>query len=266
MSNTVYSNFYLANEIEDLYASKLALQNFVTVRNDLVGRPGMTYVVNKYSATSGAEVVTKGNGNTKDIAVSYTPATYNIACVQARAPFYDEEALEDPFAIQVLNEKLAADMFDAVNADIYTEQLTATTTIAVSTPDFNAFVDAQASMNLENLENTYMYAVVAPADVAKIRKAAGASLQYVEQFVRQGYVGTLAGVQILTKKDATPGKIVVATPQAVTLFNKSGVEVEAVVNGNRSIADANTRSNTIYARKYYVAALTDDSKIALITF
>ena len=264
MSNTIYSNFYLANEIEDLYASHLALQNRVTVRNDLVGRAGMTYVVNKYTATSGAEVVALGSGNTQDVEVSYTPASYTIQCVQARAPFYDEEALTDPVAIDVLNQKLAADMFDAVNTDIYTELLTTTNSVSAATPDFNAFVDAQAILNLENLENVEQFAYVNPVDVAKIRKAAGASLQYTERFIRQGYVGTIAGINLYTKKNATAKTIVIATREACTLFNKSGVEVEAVVKGNRSIADANTRSNTIYARKYYVAALTDASKAVKI--
>jgi len=44
---------------------------------------------------------------------------------------------------------------------------------------------------------------------------------------------------------------------AVTLFNKKGVEVEQE-------RDANTRLNEIYSRKYYLAALTDATKVVKI--
>lgn len=44
-----------------------------------------------------------------------------------------------------------------------------------------------------------------------------------------------------------------ATKEAVTLFNKKGTEVEQERDGN-------TRKNTIYSRKYYLAALTDETK------
>lgn len=109
--------------------------------------------------------------------------------------------------------------------------------------------------NLENIEGVNFFAFVSPADVAALRKALGLSLQYVESFVRSGYVGTVAGVNIYTKKDAVSGTICTATKQAVTLFNKKGVEVETPP---RDSSDANTRKNTIFSRKYYLPALTDE--------
>ena len=53
------------------------------------------------------------------------------------------------------------------------------------------------------------------------------------------------------------GTIVVATRQAVTLFNKKGVEVEQERDGD-------IRQNTIFSRKYYLAALTDATKAVKI--
>jgi hypothetical protein len=64
--------------------------------------------------------------------------------------------------------------------------------------------------------------------------------------------------------DATPGTICVGTREAVTLFNKRGVEVEQTNAGNRSADDANVRKNTVFGRKYYLAALTDETKCAMI--
>ena len=83
-------------------------------------------------------------------------------------------------------------------------------------------------------------------------------MKYVESFARNGYVGTEAGVNLYTKKDAVSGTIVVATKDAVTLFNKKGTEVEQE-------RDADTRENSIWSRKYYLAALTDATKAVKIT-
>lgn len=68
----------------------------------------------------------------------------------------------------------------------------------------------------------------------------------------------VAGVNLYTKKDAVSGTIIVATRQAVTLFNKKGVEIEQERDGD-------IRQNTIYSRKYYLAALTDATKAVKIT-
>ena len=98
-----------------------------------------------------------------------------------------------------------------------------------------------------------MFAFVHPNDKAAIRKALKDDLKYVEAFVRGGYIGTVAGVNLYTKEDAVEGTICGGTKQAVTFFNKRGTEVEQE-------RDANVRLNEIYARKYYLAALTDDTQ------
>ena len=68
---------------------------------------------------------------------------------------------------------------------------------------------------------------------------------------------TVGGINLYTKKDAEEGTVVVATKEAVTLFQKKGTEVEQEREGN-------IRRNTIYSRKYYLAALTDETKAVKI--
>jgi hypothetical protein len=94
--------------------------------------------------------------------------------------------------------------------------------------------------------------------MGKVRKALKDDLKYVEAFAKTGYVGTVAGIHLFTKKDAADHEIIVATKDAVTIFNKTGVEIEQE-------RDANTRQNSIYSRKYYIVALTDESKVVRIT-
>ena len=103
-----------------------------------------------------------------------------------------------------------------------------------------------------------IFGFVNPGDMAKVRKALKDDLKYVEAFAKNGYVGHVAGVALYTKKDAVAGTIVIGTKDAVTIFNKKGVEVEQE-------RDANTRENSIFTRKYYLAALTDETKAVKIT-
>ena len=52
--------------------------------------------------------------------------------------------------------------------------------------------------------------------------------------------------------------IYVGTDKAVTIFNKTGVETEIAARGKE---EANKRQNNLFARKYYIAALTHDDQI-----
>lgn len=258
MANTIYDNFVLANEIEDQYNSHLDLMRFCTIDNSLVGTAGMVKKINVYRATNGAEKLGQGEGNTKSIEVSYTPEEYRILMVQDRFQYFDEEAMTDPIAITTGVRHIATDLFNTVNGDIFAEFNKATLTHSATTPDFACFADAAALLNVENLEGLELFAFVNPADMASVRKALKDELKYVEAFARQGYVGTVAGWNLYTKKDAVAKTIVGGTRQAVTLFNKPGVNVE-------QDRDKNIRQNTVYGRKYYLAALTDATKAVKIT-
>lgn len=262
MAHTIYDNFVLANEIEDQFNSHLDLMRFCTIDNTLTGTAGMVKKIHVYKATNGTQKLGMGEGNTESIEVSYTPEEYRIQLAQNRFQYFDEEAMTDPVVVPTGVRHMATDMFNTINADIFAEFNKATLKVPVSIFDFAAFVDAGAKLNVENLEGLELFAFVAPADMAKIRKALKDDLKYVEAFARQGYVGTVAGWNLYTKKDAVAGTIVGGTRDAVTLFNKRGTEVE---QPPRDSEDANIRKNTVISRKYYVAALTDATKAVKIT-
>ena len=257
MANQVYSNFFLSNTVEDQFNSHLDLQQFCTVDNSLEGVVGMKRVIHTYRATNGTEKLTVGQGNSKSIEVSYTPVEYLIALAQNRFTWNDEHAMTDPMLVPVGMKHAGTDMYNTVNADIYAEFAKTGIEVPATAPDFDAFVDASAALNLENVENVNIFAFVSPKDKAKVRKALKDELKYVESYARQGYIGSVAGINLFDKADATEGEIIVATKDAVTIFNKKGVEVE-------DERDANTRVNSAYSRKYYVVALTDESKAVKI--
>lgn len=258
MAHKVYDNFVLANEIEDQYNSHLDLLRFCTVDNSLVGTPGMVKKINVYKATNGTEKLAMGEGNSKDIEVTYTEEEYRIQMAQNRFKYYDEQEMTDPMIVTTGTRHMAVDMFNTVNADVFAEFNKATLEVPTSAFDFAAFVDAAALLNVENLEDLELFAFVCPKDEAKLRKALKDDLKYVEAFVRTGYIGTVAGINLYTKKDAVEGTVVGGTKQAVTLFNKRGTEVE-------QDRDKDKRENSLWSRKYYLAALTDATKAFKIT-
>lgn len=258
MAHTLYENFYLANEVEDAYASHLDLARFVTVDNTLVGTAGMKKIINRYTASKGTtEKLAKGQGNSKSIEVSFVPHEYEIALAQNKFAYYDEDEMQDPMVVPVGMNMAGADMFNTVNGDIFAEFNKTTQKVDVTALDFEAFANASAELNLENLAGVEKFAFVCPLDVAEIRINMKDTLQYVKEFATQGYVGTIADINLYTKKDAVAGTVIMGTKEAVTLFNKKGVEIEQE-------RDADTRLNEIYSRKYYVVALTDETKAVKI--
>jgi hypothetical protein len=264
MANTPYENFFLASIVEDQFNSHLDLARFVTVDTSLQGTAGMKKIVNVYSATDGTEKLTQGQGNSKSITAGFTQKEYEILLAQNRFEWFDEEDMKDPQLVPVGMKHAGTDLFNTMNADIFAEYKKGSLTVPASAPNFDAFVDAVAKMNVENDENIEIFAFVNPENKAAVRKALKDELKYVEAYARAGYIGSVAGVNIYDKKDADKGEIIVATKEAVRLLVKTGTEVEQHTKGNRSEEYANIRKNDVISRKYYVAALDNDTKVVRI--
>jgi hypothetical protein len=267
MSNTVYNNFVLENKIEDMLTTKVDLNAYITPDRSLTENAGMKKVINVYTATGNVEDLAQGAGNSGDIEVSFTPAEYTVQVTQGRFTYYDEEAMNDTMVVLTGSRHMATDMFNTVNGDAMAEfEKAQIVVIPVASDFFGAFVDAQAAMNVEanDAGAPATFALVKPSMVATLRKVFKDDLKYVEAYVRSGYIGTVGGTNIYVTKIAGDSDIVVATKQAVTIFNKKGVEVESLVKGSRGESAANTRLNTLFSRKYYIAALTDATKAVKI--
>lgn len=257
MANTVYDNFYLSNEVEDQLNSKLDLLRFCTHDASLEGTPGMKRMIHVYSATNGTEKLGMGEGNTKSIEVGFTEKEYEILLAQNRFDWYDEEAMKDPMVVPTGMKHAGVDLFNTMQADVFGEFKKATLSVDATAPNFDAFADARAKLDLEEADGVEIFAFVNAKVLAAIRKALKTELQYVEAFARSGYVGTVCGVNLYDKKNADDNAIYVGTKEAVTLFTKTGTEIEQE-------RDANIRKNSAFSRKFYLPALTDATKVVKI--
>ena len=250
MANKLYPNHVLANKFEDQYNSKLDLMQFCTVDDSLEGVAGDKKIINTYTATEGnTEVLALGEGNTKDIEVSYESKEVTIELLQVRFPYFDEEEMRDPLVIEKGLGHMSVDMFNTSNKKAMAEFNKASIEVPVTAFNFDAFVDGAAMLQFEG-EDVPTFALCHKNDVKEIRKNLKDSLQYVEAYVRTGYIGTINGVSIYTSNEATEGTIILATKKAVTYFTKKGTEIEQE-------RDANIRKNTVYSRKYGIFAFTD---------
>ena len=263
---------FVSNEIEDLYASHLDLNGFCTVDNELQGTAGDIRKINVYGATGSAEKVAEGQGNSGYITTSLVEKEYRIECAQSWFQYSDEALMRDPVAVQTGVTRLGVSLFDQVNADLYGEMAKASRAVVATTPDFDAFVDAAANIDFVDGNETAreyqgrtiptLWAIMDSKTLASTRKAMKDQIVYDPALAwSQGYVGTVAGIALYVKQNAAAKMIYVGTDKAVTIFNKTGVETEIVAKNQRGTDDANKRLNNLFARKYYIAALTNDSQI-----
>ena len=271
---------FVSNEIEDTYLSHLDLNGFCTVDNTLQGVAGDIRTIDTYGATGTAIDVAEGEGNTESIATTLTPQRYQIKCAQAWFRYSDEALMRDPVAVQTGLNHLGVAMFNKVNTDIFAQMNSVTGaahTLSAAAPDFDAFVDAASKIAVKDAAGEdamdaqqrfipTLFALMSKADIAKARKAMKEQIVYDPVYAwTPGYVGSVAGVNLYFKQDAVENTIIVATKKAVTVFNKTGVDVENAARNGGTTGTANLRFNDVYARKYYIAALTDVDQICKVT-
>ena len=256
MAHTIYENFVLENKMEDLLTTAVDMNAYMTADTSLTENAGMKKKVNTYTATGNVQELGMGEGNTEDIEVSFITNEYEVGTTQGRTYYYDEQEMTDPYAVDVALKGLADIMTNDLTAKAIGEFKKATMVQYGATWVFDDIVDAIAKMNLEKEEGLFL--LINPAQQAAFRKNLKDDLKYVEGFVRAGYIGTVCGVPVIISKAVPVGEAYLATREAITCFIKKGNEIEQE-------RDANTRKNTIFARKVMLVALTNATKVVRLS-
>lgn len=257
MANKTYPNHVLENRFEDQYVTKLNLMQFCTVDDSLVGVAGDKVKINTYTATDGTETLAMGEGNTKDIEVSYEEKEYTIELLQNRFSYYDEEEMRDPKIVEKGLNHGVVDMINTAQRKAMAEFGKATLNAPVTAFNFDAFVDGAALFDNE-LGELKIFALVHKDDIKEIRKNLKDELKYNEAYARTGYIGSVNAIPLYESKIATAGTIILATKKAVTYFRKKGTEVEQDRNPD-------TRKNQIWHRQIGIFAFTDATQAVKIT-
>lgn len=251
-----YENFIIENKIESVLTTKLSMNPFITVDNSLQQAPGMIKKVHVYNSTGQVDDVDKTDGNTHAIAPQYTEAEYTVKYTQGKFAYYDEDALTDPTYVDAGLQGLSEAMTNDITAKVVGELAKGTQVQYGCTWAVDDFIDALALYPYEDEQNLFCF--ISPAQRADIRKALADDLKYVEDFARTGYIGSVMGVPIYVTKACTDGEAYIATKEAVTMFTAKGLEVEQE-------RDAEHRKSTVISRQPRVIALTDATRVIVMT-
>lgn len=211
-----FTNAFISTEIANTRNSALNHQIFTTVNQDLAGVAGSIWHVNRITASGEAEDVAEGQGNTKEISVATSQFDYRIKTAQAHYKYTDERLRDTPDAVAAGISRLGVALTDKFNVEVLAELAKATLKQTSSALNFDAVVDAQNLLDLDTFTNvgveegelsasqqltaSQTMLLVGKAQRAAVRKACKDELQYVEDFARTGYVGTVAGTNIYYDK------------------------------------------------------------------
>jgi hypothetical protein len=256
MAHTIYENIILSNKINDILATQIDLNSYMTIDTSMTESAGMKKVINTYTATGAVEELGMGEGNSTEITVSFVPAEYEVKTYQGKFAFYDEQEMTDPMVVDVGLEGSAKTMINTFTAKAVEEFGKATLSVPATAWNFEVVVDAIAKMNLESEEGLFL--LISPADQANFRKELKDDLKYAEGFVRTGYIGSVCGVPVIVSKAVPAGTGFLATKEAVSVFIKKDTETEYK-------REPDTRHNAYWVRKVAVVALTDATKVVKIT-
>jgi hypothetical protein len=254
MAHQVYDNFVLENKLEDLLITAIDLNQYATHDTSLTETAGMKKTIHTYTSTGDVEDLAMGEGNSDEIAVSFTSEDYTVGVTQGKFAYYDEQEMKDPMVVDAGLTGLSQRMTNDLTKKIVAEFAKATLSIDTAL-DFAGIVDAIAKYPYESEDGLFL--LINKAQKAELRKALGDDLKYVEGFVRTGYIGSVCGVPVIVSDAVPAGTAYLATKDAVTIFTKKGSETEQE-------RDADHRKNTVFARKVMLVALTDATKVVKI--
>lgn len=258
MPHVIFDNKLIENKAESILESKINASTYMKLDDSLTAQDGRKIDVKTYAVTGELESLGMGEGNTGEFEVSFTTEEYEVETLQGKWKYHDEEAQKDSFAIDQLITGVAEEMVNDMNRKFFTELSKATKVItgtASTGITFENVVDAVALFK-ENDKAKYLF--VNPAQVAKLRKNLKDLLSYGEAFVRSGYIGTVAGINVVMTNCVPDGESYISTTEAVTNFLKKGIE-------NEVDRDADKRITYNYARKVFVVALTDAREVVKVT-
>ena len=255
-ANVILDRKVVEDRIADILETSIDTVQLMTVDNDLQENAGMVKHINTYNYEGAVEAVAEGQANTTRGRVTVSEKEYRVQVKQQVFDYTDEQYMKDPMVVEVGAKGMSIEMKNDMNNDYFTEIAKTTTLHSASKFSYDTVVDAIEKMNLEDESGLFL---LIGADLkATIRKDADFKASRLGEILYTGQIGDIAGVPVIVSKKVAKNTAFLATKEAVTLFNKKGVEVEAK-------RQAEERINTEITRKVCLVALTDATKAVKIT-
>lgn len=254
MANTIYNNIVVEAKAKDLLTTAVNTRSLMTVDNTLSAEAGMKKVINTYTYSGVAEEVANGEGNSTRGALTHVSNEYDVKMVQQPFDYTDEDFMKDNAIVDMGIKGATQVMANKMTADFIAECDKATISHTAATFGYEAIVDGIAKLNVE--DESKLFVIIPNAWKAELRKDEDYKVARMGEVVYNGQVGTVCGLPVIAT-NALTDKAYVMSPEAVKLFMKKDVEVEAD-------RDADKRLNSYYLRSAYVVALVDATQICEI--
>ena len=254
--NVLIDRKVVEDRIKDILETSLDTVQLMTIDNDLVQGAGMVKHINTYEYQGAVQAVKEGAGNTERGKVVVSEKEYRVQVKQQVFDYTDEQYMKDFKVVEVGAKGMAIEMKNDMNNDFFTEIAKTTTLHSADKFSYDVVVDAIEKMNLEDENGLFL--LIGNDLKASIRKDEDFKASKLGEILYTGQIGSIGGVPVIVSKKVPANTAYLATKEAVTLFNKKGVELEA----DRKKEE---RINTEITRKVCLVALTDATKAVKIT-
>ena len=244
------------DRIKDILETSLDTVQLMTIDNDLVQGAGMVKHINTYEYQGAVEAVAEGATNTERGKVVVSEKEHRVQVKQQVFDYTDEQYMKDPKVVEVGAKGMSIEMKNDLNNDFFVEIAKTSTLHNAQTFSYDTVVDAIEKMNLE--DESGLFLLIGNDMKAMIRKDEDFKASKMGEILYTGQIGAIGGVPVIVTKKVPAKTVYLATKEAVTLFNKRGVELEADRQKEKRI-------NTEITRKVCLVALTDATKAVKIT-
>ena len=254
--NVILDRKVVEDRIKDILETSLDTVQLMTIDNDLQQGAGMVKHINTYEYQGAVEAVAEGAANTERGKVVVSEKEYRVQVKQQVFDYTDEQYMKDPKVVEVGAKGMSIEMKNDMNNDFFVEIAKTSTVHSASKFSYDVVVDAIEKMNLE--DETGLFLLIGTDLKAVIRKDEDFKASRMGEMLYDGQIGAIAGVPVIVSKKVAKNTAFLATKEAVTLFNKKGIELEADRQKEKRI-------NTEITRKVCLVALTDATKAVKIT-
>lgn len=255
----LYNNEVLEFKITDIANSKIDHYNLFTVDNSLATNAGLKKVIHKYTYDGKVEQLAKGAKNTVYGDVSLAKVEYEVKRYQQAFKYNDMDVMTDPNVINVLTNGAGTTMANEIRDEYYTELEKITNTQDVDALDYEAVVDAIASLGDVELDTQELFILMGVDGRQAIRKDAMFEASKQGEILYTGQFGTVAGIPCVFTNLVPEGKAYITAKDAITFFVKNAGSVE-------QDRDIETKDNTVVYERHGIMALTDETRSVVLNF
>lgn len=251
MAIATYENRVIENKMTDLVNTKANINALFTPDYSLTTEAGLKKIINKYTYTGAVEKLAKGAKNTTKGGVELVPAEYVVERYQQTFTYNDEDIMKDPYVLDVMTTGASELMANHIREKYFAELAKVSKTFEYTTFNYDAVVDALASIGRE--VESDMYIVMGLDLKAAIRKDADYKASKMGEILYTGQFGDISGVPVVCSKLVPAGEAYITAKDQVKHFVKKDGSVE-------QSRDIETKDNTVVYERYGFMALVDETK------